>query len=90
MKCMESNVRDRGIRTTDVFLSGLLEHGGLPEGLVLTLPKVTYAEQVSAFVKLLEAFETTRGLRPGRIGFEIQIETSQSILASDGTATVAG
>ncbi|MEU3772532.1 aldolase [Streptomyces sp. NPDC032472] len=89
MKCMESNVRDRGIRTTDIFLSGLLEHGGLPEGLVLTLPKVTYAEQVSAFVKLLEAFETTRGLRPGRIGFEIQIETSQSILASDGTATVA-
>ena len=23
MKCMESNVRDRGIRTTDIFLSGL-------------------------------------------------------------------
>lgn len=89
MKCMESNVRDRGIRTTDIFLSGLLEHGDLPDGLVLTLPKVTYAEQVSAFVELLEAFETTRGLRPGRIGFEIQIETSQSIVASDGTATVA-
>lgn len=89
MKCMESNVRDRGIRTTDIFLSGLLAHGGLPEGLVLTLPKVTYPEQVTAFVKLLEAFETARGLRPGRIGFEIQIETSQSILASDGTAAVA-
>ncbi|GAA2505743.1 DUF6986 family protein [Streptomyces gobitricini] len=89
MKCMEAAVRDRGIRTTDVFLSGLMEHGGLPEGLVLTLPKVTYPEQVSAFVRLLEAFEKAHGLDAGRLGFEIQIETSQAILAADGTATVA-
>ncbi|MBC2900198.1 DUF6986 family protein [Streptomyces cupreus] len=89
MKCMEAAVRDRGIRTLDVFLSGLMEAGGLPDGLVLTLPKVTYAEQVSAFVLLLEAFEKIHGLEPGRLGFEIQIETSQSILATDGTATVA-
>lgn len=89
MKCMESPVRDRGIRTLDIFLTGLLEAGDLPEGLALTLPKVTYAEQVTAMVRLLEAFETARQLRPGRIGFEIQIETSQSILATDGTATVA-
>jgi citrate lyase beta subunit len=89
MKCMEAAVRDRGIRTTDVFLSGLMEHGGLPEGLVLTLPKVTYPEQVGAFVRLLEAFEKAHGLEAGRLGFEIQIETSQAILAADGTATVA-
>ncbi|MEV8310151.1 DUF6986 family protein [Streptomyces flavidovirens] len=89
MKCMEAAVRDRGIRTTDIFLTGLMEHGGLPDGLVLTLPKVTYAEQVTAFVRLLEAFEKARGLDAGRIGFEIQIETSQSILAADGTAAVA-
>ncbi|AZP15996.1 DUF6986 family protein [Streptomyces aquilus] len=89
MKCMESPVRDRGIRTLDVFLTGLMEAGGLPDGLVLTLPKVTYPEQVTAMVRLLEQFEKARGLGPGRIGFEIQIETSQSILAADGTATVA-
>ncbi|MFF6996695.1 DUF6986 family protein [Streptomyces sp. NPDC008313] len=89
MKCMEAAVRDRGIRTLDVFLSGLMEAGGLPGGLVLTLPKVTYAEQVTAMVRLLEEFERARDLEPGRIGFEIQIETSQSILASDGTAAVA-
>jgi citrate lyase beta subunit len=89
MKCMESPVRDRGIRTLDIFLTGLMEAGGLPDGLVLTLPKVTYAEQVTAMVRLLEEFEKARGLAPGRIGFEIQIETSQSILATDGTATVA-
>jgi len=89
MKCMEAPVRDRGIRTLDIFLSGLMEAGGLPDGLVLTLPKVTCPEQVTAMVRLLEAFEEARGLEPGRIGFEIQIETSQSILATDGTATVA-
>ncbi|MPY33737.1 aldolase [Streptomyces adustus] len=89
MKCLEAAVRDRGIRTLDVFLSGLAEAGGLPDGLVLTLPKVTYPEQVTAMVRLLEAFEKARGLAPGRIGFEIQIETSQAVLAADGTATVA-
>ncbi|GGW12059.1 aldolase [Streptomyces capoamus] len=89
MKCMEAAVRDRGIRTLDIFLTGLMAAGGLPEGLVLTLPKVTYAEQVTAFVRLLEAFEKAHGLDAGRLGFEIQIETSQAILATDGTATVA-
>ncbi|MFF7331343.1 DUF6986 family protein [Streptomyces sp. NPDC090306] len=89
MKCMEAPVRDRGIRTLDVFLSGLLDAAGLPDGLVLTLPKVTYAEQVTAMVRLLEQFEKARGLAPGRLGFEIQIETSQAVLAADGTATVA-
>ncbi|AYG84345.1 hypothetical protein DWB77_06559 [Streptomyces hundungensis] len=89
MKCMEAAVRDRGIRTTDVFLTTLMRHGGLPDGLVLTLPKVTYPEQVTAFVRLLSAFEKAHDLPEGRLGFEIQIETSQSILAADGTAAVA-
>ncbi|MCQ4206038.1 DUF6986 family protein [Streptomyces longispororuber] len=89
MKCMEAAVRDRGIRTLDIFLTGLMEHGGLPDGLVLTLPKVTYPEQVTAMVRLLDAFEKQHGLEAGRLGFEIQIETSQSILGADGTAAVA-
>ncbi|MEU0058547.1 aldolase/citrate lyase family protein [Streptomyces sp. NPDC006334] len=89
MKCMEAAVRDRGIRTLDVFLTGLTGAGPLPGGLLLTLPKVTYPQQVTAMVRLLEAFEKAHGLTPGRLGFEIQIETSQAILATDGTATVA-
>ncbi|MEU6403394.1 aldolase/citrate lyase family protein [Streptomyces sp. NPDC046985] len=88
-KGMEAPVRERGIRTLDVFLTGLTAAGALPDGLVLTLPKVTYPEQVTAMVRLLEAFEEAHGLAPGRLGFEIQIETSQSILAADGAAAVA-
>jgi citrate lyase beta subunit len=89
IKCMEAAVRDRGIRTLDIFLTGLMEAGGLPEGLMLTLPKVTFPEQVAAMAKLCAEFEKACGLAPGRIGFEIQIETPQAILGPDGRATVA-
>ncbi|MEU1425266.1 aldolase [Kitasatospora sp. NPDC005751] len=89
IKCMEAAVRDRGIRTLELFLTTLLASGGLPEGLVLTLPKVTYAEQVTALVRLLADFERSARLPAGRIGFEIQIETTQAILGPDGRATVA-
>ncbi|GAA3717310.1 DUF6986 family protein [Streptomyces tremellae] len=89
MKCLEAPVRDRALRTLDIFLSGLVAAGGLPDGLVLTLPKVTYPEQVAAMARVLGAFEEVHGLPAGRLGFEIQIETSQSILAADGTAAVA-
>jgi HpcH/HpaI aldolase/citrate lyase family len=91
MKCMESAVRARGIRTLDLFLTELLHAGGgqLPEGLLLTLPKVSHPQQVTAMVRLVEDFEHATGLPAGRIGFEIQIETTQAILGADGRATVA-
>ncbi|MFF7729039.1 DUF6986 family protein [Streptomyces sp. NPDC008001] len=89
MKCLEAAVRDRGIRTLDIFLTGLMEAGGLPAGLMLTLPKVGYAEQVAAMAGLAEEFEKARGLERGRIRFEIQIETTQAIVGADGRATVA-
>jgi citrate lyase beta subunit len=88
MKCMEAAVRDRGIRTLDLFLTTLLDAGPLPAGLLLTLPKVTFPAQVAAMARLCAQFELAAGLPAGRIGFEIQIETTQSILGPDGTATV--
>jgi citrate lyase beta subunit len=88
MKCMEAAVRDRGIRTLDLFLTTLLDGGALPDGLVLTLPKVTFPAQVAAMADLCEAFEQAAGLPERRLGFEIQIETPQAILGPDGTATV--
>jgi citrate lyase beta subunit len=89
IKGMEAAVRERGIRTLDIVLTRLMAAGGLPDGLVLTLPKVSYAEQVTALVRVLDAFETAHRLPSGRLGFEIQIETSQAVLAADGTVTVA-
>ncbi|MFC5721571.1 DUF6986 family protein [Streptomyces gamaensis] len=89
MKGMEAAVRERGVRTLDIFLTRLMAAGGLPEGLVLTLPKVSHARQVTAMAHLAAEFEKARALPAGRIRFEIQIETPQSVLGADGRATVA-
>ncbi|WP_313772137.1 DUF6986 family protein [Streptomyces sp. TYQ1024] len=88
-KSMEAAVRDRGVRTLDVFLTGLMARGGLPAGLVLTLPKVSHAEQVTAMAEVAGEFEKAHGLEAGRIRFEVQIETTQAVLGPDGRATVA-
>ncbi len=88
LKCMEAAVRDRGIRTLDLFLTGLLAGGGLPEGLVLTLPKVTFPAQVAAMAALCGEFERAAGLPAGRIRFEVQIETTQAIMGPDGASGV--
>ncbi|MBY8882513.1 DUF6986 family protein [Actinacidiphila acidipaludis] len=88
MKCMEAAVRDRGIRTLDLFLTTLLDAGALPAGLVLTLPKVTFPAQVAAMARLCGEFERAAGLPEGRLGFEIQIETTQAILGPDGRSAV--
>lgn len=88
-KCFEAPTRRRGIRTLDLFLTTLAAAGPLPDGLVLTLPKVTTVEQVEAMVSLCERFEGRLGLAPGRLRFEVQMETPQLIVAADGTIPVA-
>ncbi|WP_238420496.1 aldolase/citrate lyase family protein [Gordonia sp. 'Campus'] len=88
-KCFEADVRARGLRTLDLFVSGLAEAGELPTGLTLTLPKVTSTDQVVAMVSVARELERVHGLPDGRIGFEIQVETPQSVMSADGTAAVA-
>ncbi|PRB11533.1 DUF6986 family protein [Microbacterium sp. MYb62] len=88
-KCFEAPTRRRGIRTLDLFLSTLASKGPLPDGLVLTLPKVTTVEQVEAMVSLCERFEAVLGLPDGRLRFEVQMETPQLIIAADGSVPVA-
>lgn len=88
IKGLEADVRDRGIRTLDVFLTALLDAGALPPTLRLTLPKVSHAAQVAAMARLCAEFERAAGLDPGHLTFEIQIETPQAVLGPDGCATV--
>jgi citrate lyase beta subunit len=88
-KCLEAGTRARGLRTLDMFVSGLVDSGGLPDGLTLTLPKVTSVDQVEAMVAVASALEAANGLPDGRIRFEVQVETPQAILAADGRAPVA-
>ncbi|MGV0595011.1 DUF6986 family protein [Mycolicibacterium porcinum] len=88
-KCFEAGTRARGLRTLDMFVSGLVASGGLPDGLTLTLPKVTSVDQVEAMVAVASALEAANGLPAGRVRFEVQVETPQAILGADGSAPVA-
>ncbi|WP_179646834.1 DUF6986 family protein [Spinactinospora alkalitolerans] len=90
MKGMEAAGRRRGLRSLTMFLEILLERAGaVPEGLVLTLPKITSVQQVEAMVWVTEQLERRLGLADGALEFELQIETPQSVMAPDGTAAVA-
>lgn len=76
---------ERGVRTLDLFLTALET---LPAGFVLTFPKVTAVEQVSALCELLTILEERLGLGADRLRFEIQIETTQSIVDSTGGVAI--
>ena len=88
-KSLEPATRRRAIRTLDEFLGALLAKGTLPDGFVVTLPKVTSADQVTAMARLCGRLEQAHGLEPGALVFEVQVETPQAILGADGAATVA-
>ncbi len=66
--------RERGIRTLDVFLTAL---GEAPGGFVITFPKVTSVAQVEVLGDVLDLF----GLP---LRFEIQVETTRSIVDPEG------
>jgi citrate lyase beta subunit len=88
-KSFEAPTRRRGLRTLELVLAGVLDAGDLPEGFVLTLPKVTSAAQVAAMAEVCGRLEQAYGLPDGRLGFEIQVETAQSVLDARGGAAVA-
>ncbi|GAB2618359.1 DUF6986 family protein [Pseudactinotalea suaedae] len=85
-KCLEAATRRRGLRSLERFVRGLHSGAGLPQGLVLTLPKVTSVAQVEAMVLVLEALEHELRLAAGALTFEIQVETPQAILGPDGVS----
>lgn len=88
-KCFEKATRARALRTLDHFIAGLMNAGGLPEGLMLTLPKVSTVAQVEAMADAAAAIERGHGLAEGRIRFEVQVETPQLVLGADGRSSLA-
>ena len=88
-KCFEAPTRARGLKTLDLFVSTLASAGELPEGLILTLPKVTTVAQVQAMDFAVSRLEEIHSLPAGRLRFEVQVETPQLILGPEGTSPVA-
>jgi len=88
-KSLEAPTRARGIRTLARFVTAVTRDEALPDGFVVTLPKVTSVEQVQAMVHACERIEAALGLPPRSLRFEIQVETPQAIGGPDGSALVA-
>jgi citrate lyase beta subunit len=86
IKPFTEELRARSVRTLDAFLTTLVEATGkkLPEGFVITLPKVSIPEQPAALVAIFEALEQSLGLPAESLKFELMIETTQSILNARG------
>ena len=89
IKSFESVTRDRGLRTLDRVIAGLVKLGGIPQGFVVTLPKVTFLEQVEVMVDAFYELERIHALTENSLRFEVQIETSQAIISPEGRITAA-
>jgi citrate lyase beta subunit len=86
IKPFNEELRARSFRTLDIFVSTLAEQsaGKLPNNFVVTLPKITIPEQVSALAALLSRLEKENGLPDCILKFEMMIETTQSIINQRG------
>jgi len=90
VKPFTEELRERSIRTLDVFLTELAAktRGELPKGFFLTLPKVTLPDEVAAFADICSRLEPALDLEPGALRFELMIETTQSIFNERGEANL--
>jgi citrate lyase beta subunit len=89
IKPLNEELLRRSIRTLDVFLTALLTRAGrLPEGFVITLPKITIPEQVTYFTTVLHEVERALGLPDRALRFELMIETPQIILDRTGRSAL--
>jgi hypothetical protein len=86
IKPFTEDMKNRGIRTLDIFLTTLLGKTGgkLPPNFIVMLPKVTIPEQVIAMVRLFEIIENKSGLPGGTLKMETMIEATQIIMDEEG------
>lgn len=86
IKPFTEDLKGRGVRTMDIFLTELLEKTGgkLPDNFVVMLPKVTIPEQVTTMVRLLEIIEKKNYLPSGTLKMETMVEATQIIMDVEG------
>lgn len=90
IKPLSKELCGRSLRTLDIFLTTLAERtgGALPDGFVVTLPKVVIPEQVLAAVGAIEQIESATSLATGSVKIELMIETPQSIIDTEGRSNL--
>ena len=87
VKTLTEELRGRSMRTLDIVLTTVVaKAGALPDNFVVTIPKITIAEQVSYTVAVLRQLERTLGLPKESLRFEVMVETPQIVLGHDGSS----
>jgi citrate lyase beta subunit len=86
IKPFTEELRDRSIRTLDIFLTQLATktRGELPKGFCITLPKVSLPDEVAALADLCSHLEPMLDFEPGALHIELMIETPRSIFNERG------
>jgi len=86
IKPLNEDLRARSIRTLDIFMTSLLREtaGKLPDGFVITVPKIQLPEQMTAAVRFFEILERKNNLEAGTLKIEPMIETPQAIINREG------
>jgi len=86
IKPFNEELRNRSIRTLDIFVTELLGKSGgrLPQNFLITLPKITIPEESAALAAVCARLESALGLRSGTLQIELMIETPQSIFNDRG------
>lgn len=86
IKPFTEDLKGRGVRTLDIFLTTLLEKtkGKLPDNFVVMLPKVTIPEQVVTLIRLFEIIEKKNNLTAGALKMETMVEATQIIMDEEG------
>ena len=85
IKSFEAVTRRRALRTLERVVALT---GGVPTGFVVTLPKVSAPEQVTAMAEVCEAVDRAVGGAPLR--FEVQVETPRAVARMAEIVAAAG
>src|SRR5205807_437546 len=86
IKPLNEDLRARSIRTLDIFMTSLLREtaGKLPDGFVITVPKIQLPEQMTAAIRFFEILERKNNLEALTLKIEPMIETPQAIIDREG------
>lgn len=85
-KALTSALAPRALRTLDLFFTAL---GSVPDGIIVTLPKVVHPAVVDVAADALDVLEAKMHAKRGAARLELMIETPESLIDADGRVALA-
>lgn len=86
IKSFANATRSRAERTLKIFTDAFFTatEGKLPPNFVVTLPKISDKHEIADLCEMLDEIEEKHGVKSGRIGLELIIETPLAIIDHKG------